>query len=45
MARKSLKSVPTPKGRKGTRPLKPGEEDQATVDEFEREGMGVGAKE
>jgi hypothetical protein len=45
MARKSPRSAGGSK-RKPPRPkVKPGEETQATVDEFQREGMGVAAKE
>ena len=44
MARKSARP-PTPRSKRSGKPVKPGNEDQATVEEFEREGMGVAAKE
>ena len=44
MARKSARPV-TPRGKRTGKPVKPGKEDQATVEEFEREGLGVAAKE
>lgn len=34
-----------PKAKTGKKAVKPGKETQATVEEFEREGMGVAPKE
>ena len=42
MADRQSKTV---NARKRRKPPKPGQEHQATVEEFEREGMGVAAKE
>ena len=45
MPRKSPTRAAVPKGRRTGKPVKRGAEDQATTQEFEREGMGVAAKE
>ena len=45
MARTSPKSTAASRRKPARKPVKPGQEDQATVEEFEREGMGVAAKE
>jgi hypothetical protein len=36
---------PTPQGKGGKKPPRPEPNHEATVDEFEREGMGVASKE
>ena len=45
MARKSAKSTKPPPLRKTARPRHPDHKDEATTEDFEREGMGVAAKE
>ena len=45
MTKKSPGPARLPKGKRTGKPVRPGTEDQATTEEFEREGMGVAAKE
>jgi len=45
MARKSPKKAKPPPLRKAARPRHPDNKDEATTEDFEREGMGVAAKE
>ena len=44
MVRQSTKSA-QPKGKPRKKPLKPEQDNQATIAEFEREGLGVAPKE
>jgi hypothetical protein len=45
MARKSPKKAKPPPLRKAARPRHPDHKDEATTEDFQREGMGVAAKE
>jgi len=45
MARKSTKKAKPPPLRKAARPRHPDHKDEATTEDFQREGMGVAAKE
>ncbi len=45
MAGKRAKTTKPPPLRKGAKPRHPDHKDEATTEDFEREGMGVAAKE